>query len=164
MLRAAPAEQLEAVIARTTVPEEHRRAFLGTAAAVMLAAVGVAIPGCSPAPAVTGIQPDSPEPPERGSEDIGQEGETQPSAAPPESSNQEGGSPAETAPASRQESIDQRPERLPVTDGIRPDEVPVTKGIRPDRIERIGGVRPDRPPAPTGIRPDRPPAAGSDEQ
>ena len=40
MLTAAPAAQIEAVIVRTSVPQEHRRAFLGEAAAVMLAALG----------------------------------------------------------------------------------------------------------------------------
>jgi hypothetical protein len=39
MLAAAPREQLEAIIARTNVPVEHRRAFLGHAAAAMVAAV-----------------------------------------------------------------------------------------------------------------------------
>ena len=43
MLTAAPAAQLEAVIARTSVPQEHRRAFLGHAAAAMLAALGAAM-------------------------------------------------------------------------------------------------------------------------
>jgi len=47
MLRAATEVQLEAVIARTTVPQEHRRAFLGKAAAAMLAAVGVMGPGAA---------------------------------------------------------------------------------------------------------------------
>jgi acyl carrier protein len=42
MLRAVPSEQLEAIIAQVTVPQEHRRAFLGHAAAAMLAALGVA--------------------------------------------------------------------------------------------------------------------------
>jgi len=41
LLQAAPAEQLEAIIARTTVPQEHRRAFLGQAAAAMLTALGI---------------------------------------------------------------------------------------------------------------------------
>ena len=41
MLRAVPAEQLETIIARTSVPDEHRRAFLGQAAAAMLAALGI---------------------------------------------------------------------------------------------------------------------------
>lgn len=40
MLAAAPREQLEAIIARTSVPQEHRRAFLGKVAAAMLAALG----------------------------------------------------------------------------------------------------------------------------
>jgi acyl carrier protein len=43
MLAAVPAAQLEAVIARTSVPQEHRRAFLGHAAAAMLAALGAAV-------------------------------------------------------------------------------------------------------------------------
>jgi acyl carrier protein len=42
MLAIAPAEQLEAVIARTAVPQAHRRAFLGQAAAAMLAVLGLA--------------------------------------------------------------------------------------------------------------------------
>lgn len=47
MLAAVPAEQLEAIIARTTVPREHRRAFLGTAAAAMISAVGLIAAGCN---------------------------------------------------------------------------------------------------------------------
>lgn len=63
MLRAVPAQQLEGIIARTTVPEEHRRAFLGKAAAAMLAALGVTLPGCGPTPVPTkGIAPDRPKP------------------------------------------------------------------------------------------------------
>ena len=47
MLRAVPAAQLETIIARTRVPTEHRRAFLGKAAAAMLAAIGViGVQGC----------------------------------------------------------------------------------------------------------------------
>jgi hypothetical protein len=58
MLAAAPRVQLEAVIAQTSVPEEHRRAFLGKAAAAMLAAIGIVAPatGCGG----KGIQPDRP--------------------------------------------------------------------------------------------------------
>ena len=41
MLAVAPAEQLEAIIGRTSVPLEHRRAFLGQAATAMLAALGI---------------------------------------------------------------------------------------------------------------------------
>jgi acyl carrier protein len=64
---------LEAVIAQTRVPEEHRRAFLGRAAAAMLAALGVLSPefGCdhedqiSPKDNIVsaGIAPDRPPPP-----------------------------------------------------------------------------------------------------
>lgn len=48
MLAAAARTQLEAVIAQTSVPEEHRRAFLGKAAVAMLAAIGIVAPvtGC----------------------------------------------------------------------------------------------------------------------
>jgi hypothetical protein len=58
MLSAAPRVQLETIIAQTSVPEEHRRAFLGKAAAVMLAAMSIvtAAPGCG-----TGIRPDLPD-------------------------------------------------------------------------------------------------------
>jgi acyl carrier protein len=57
MLAAAPAAQLEAVIAQTVVPEEHRRAFLGQAAALMVAALGAMTAGCEP---IKGVKPDHP--------------------------------------------------------------------------------------------------------
>jgi hypothetical protein len=68
MLAAAPREQLEAVIAQTHVPEEHRRVFLGKAAAAMLAVLGVAAAatalslGVRPGqrPPTKGVQPDRP--------------------------------------------------------------------------------------------------------
>jgi hypothetical protein len=41
MLAAAPREQLEAVIANTRVPEEHRRVFLGKVAAAMLGVIAI---------------------------------------------------------------------------------------------------------------------------
>ena len=40
MLQTVPRDQLEAIIARTTVPAAHRRVFLGKTAAAMLAAIG----------------------------------------------------------------------------------------------------------------------------
>ena len=63
MLRAVPREQLEAIIARTNVPEEHRRAFLGQAAAAMLATVGMIRSAYAAAPerilqAPGGVAPD----------------------------------------------------------------------------------------------------------
>jgi acyl carrier protein len=68
MLRAVRREQLEAIIASTSVPEAHRRAFLGQAAAAMLAALGIVAgrPGTAagqvPAPLKPGgIRPDMPD-------------------------------------------------------------------------------------------------------
>lgn len=62
MLAAVPASQLQAIIAQTTVPQEHRRAFFGQAAAAMLAVLGVTAEGCGPPgpPAPTGSRPDKP--------------------------------------------------------------------------------------------------------
>jgi acyl carrier protein len=67
MLRAVPREQLEVIIDRTSVPDEHRRAFLGQAAAAMLAALGIVAgrPGVAaaqiPEPMKPGgIRPDMP--------------------------------------------------------------------------------------------------------
>lgn len=47
MLAAVPRAQLEAIIDQTTVPQEHRRAFLGKAAAAMLAALGAMTPAAA---------------------------------------------------------------------------------------------------------------------
>jgi hypothetical protein len=65
MLATVSREQLEAVIAQTTVPEEQRRVFLGKAAAAMLIALGVAVAGLvtsagvrSDRPTTKGIRPD----------------------------------------------------------------------------------------------------------
>jgi hypothetical protein len=71
MLAAAPVAQLEAIIARTVVPQEHRRVFLGQAAAAMLATVAIMSDGCNrpkvPPAKTTGIRPDFPKPkPEQG--------------------------------------------------------------------------------------------------
>ena len=72
MLRVVPREQLEAIIVKTSVPEEHRRAFLGQAAAAMLGALGLVAAGSGiaaesdptsdvPAPPMFGgVRPDSP--------------------------------------------------------------------------------------------------------
>ena len=60
MLTTVPAAPLEAVIARASVPQEHRRMFLGQAAAAMLAALGASTAG--PAMAWQGIGPGLPPP------------------------------------------------------------------------------------------------------
>jgi len=59
MLNAIPAAQLEAIIARTTVDPMSRAAFLGKAAALMLAALGAGA-GCDGCVPITGIAPDHP--------------------------------------------------------------------------------------------------------
>jgi acyl carrier protein len=68
MLRAVRREQLEAIIASTSVPDEHRRAFLGQAAAAMLAALGIVAgrPGAAAGqvpepPFFGGVRPDNPQ-------------------------------------------------------------------------------------------------------
>jgi hypothetical protein len=63
MLDTVPKGQLEAIIANTKVSAESRRAFLGRAAAVMLAALGVSTLGCrdDDGEEVRGIRPDRPE-------------------------------------------------------------------------------------------------------
>jgi hypothetical protein len=61
MLRSAQAGQLEAIIARTQVAPSARSAFLGRAAAMMLAALGAGtIAGCDQGAPSTGILPDKP--------------------------------------------------------------------------------------------------------
>ncbi len=60
MLAGIPADQLDAIIDRTEVKPESRRVFLGKVASLMLAAIGVAITGCSRVPDSYGIQPDYP--------------------------------------------------------------------------------------------------------
>ena len=54
MLAAVPAAQLEATIVRTSVPEEHRRTFLGKAAAAMLAIGTLSAIGCARSSQVLG--------------------------------------------------------------------------------------------------------------
>ena len=142
MLRAAAAEQLEAVIAQTRIPVKQRRAFLTNAAAVMLAALGVASSGC-----ILGIRPDRPDEPESEDErpDFNPTRGIEPDL-PPERPPEEYEPGVEEPPPEPE-----RPDRVPVTDGIRPDPIPTSKGIRPDR-----------PPAPTGIRPDPPPPGSAE--
>ena len=69
MLAAIAADQLEAIIARTTVPSEQRRVFLGKTAAAMFTALGVGVilccgvmsAGCSARREMNDEQPDWPE-------------------------------------------------------------------------------------------------------
>ena len=64
MLNGVPAVQLEGIIANTTVGPKLRPAFMGRAAAVMLAALGTALVGCHDdptAPPTDGTRPDRPD-------------------------------------------------------------------------------------------------------
>ncbi len=100
MLAAVTAPQLEAIIARTTVPQEFRRAFLGKAAAAMLATFGlVTSAGCP-----LGSQPDRP--PTKG-------------IAPDRPPTKTTGI-APDRPPPKQTPPD-RPQGPPVAEGIRPD-------------------------------------------
>jgi hypothetical protein len=62
MLDGIPAEQLKAFVANAKVSPKLRPVFRGYVAAAMLAALGVAVTGCIPAP--TGSRPDEPGPTE----------------------------------------------------------------------------------------------------
>ena len=106
LLRAIPCDQLEVIIEKTVVPEEHRSAFLGMTAKVMLLALATMALNSCYQPATTGMAPEKPKP--LPTKTVEEPAETE--------------KPAEV----------QKPEKLPVTDGIRPDR-PQTRGIRPDR-------------------------------
>ena len=93
MLAAAPAAQLESVIAQTTVAPALRPAFLGRAAAVMLVALGAAVvTDCGDS---RGIQPDRP-----------------PAVSPTEGVVSP---PAETTPPPTPPSLGVRPDQPPAT-------------------------------------------------
>jgi len=94
MLNGVPEAQLEAIIERTRVSPRLRKAFAGRAAAVMLAALGVATSSCDRSAPMKGSQPDRPEGRARGV--------TQPAQQPP---------------AARFN----RPGRVELTTGERPD-------------------------------------------
>ncbi len=112
MLRAASTEQLEAIIEKTTVPTEHRRAFLGKAAVAMLAAVGSdTIMSCYPAP--TGVDPGRPPRRTQGSSTTEGTGTNTSSTA----------------------TTEQREEKPEDTSDQSDDFPPVTLGIRPNDIE-----------------------------
>jgi hypothetical protein len=127
MLAAVPREQLEAIIGSTTVSPLHRAAFLGSAAALMLAALGVVSCGDRMAPG--GSRPVQPTPPDKGTQ-----ADTKDTATPAD---------IKTTATSPSDNI---------VKGIRPD-VPqgldeTTRGIRPDQPRPdtfTKGIRPDDP-------------------
>lgn len=57
LLDAAPREQLEMIIDRARVETKHRAAFMGYAAAVMIAAIGATEVGCDQRGHSAGVQP-----------------------------------------------------------------------------------------------------------
>lgn len=64
MLNTVPRDQIERIIEKTTVPDEHRRVFLGKIGAAMLAVLGFGLSGCFVTgirPEFTGIRPDDPD-------------------------------------------------------------------------------------------------------
>jgi len=139
MIGVVPERQLENIVAHTEVPDAQRRAFMGAAAAAMVAALGVAAGGCNPTlgirpedvPATDGIRPDMPE---------GTEPKPAP-AAPP-------------APTGIRPDV---PADARTSKGIRPD---VPKPKRPPAGAVSRGVRPDVPPPPPAkeVTPPPPPA------
>jgi len=134
MLNSVPTAQLETIIANTEVTDLTRSAFLGRAAAVMLAALGVSTQACS-GPPVTGIAPDKPKGEPAPKDDEPKRPERLPA---PEGIRPDRPVPKDSPPKS--------PEP-------KPDLDLKTRGIRPDRPKEL--TPPDKP-ATEGIRPDKP--------
>lgn len=172
MLRAAPREQLQAIIDRTRVHPKLRSAFLGRAAAVMLVALGAGAIGCP-----AGIGPDRPaaeevEPP--ATEEATEITPAIPTPLPERMAGIQSAAPERVEPPPAEEATKSTPpEAAPRSHGVAgiqpaaPEQVEPTEGIRPDRPPAkedeppppVQGIRPDRPPDTKGIRPDRPPSA-----
>ena len=143
IINSIPASQLSAIVAGTTLPQEHHQVFLGKAAALMLAALGVvAITGCD-AYLTKGSRPvpkKNPIPIEK----VTKPNDPQPAAVKPEK------------PASDYSYTSR---------GIRPDR-PIA--VKPENIENTNTVKPQIAPSVTppeernrrmtkGMRADRPP-------
>lgn len=142
MLSAVPADQLEAIIARTHVPKDHRRVFLGTAAAAMLAAVGLFGATCVVAP--RGIAPDDPNVDEEGRPKrniMGETGGCAPDDIPPELLPDRAPPPAENGGEEDTDEAPSQPSDLPpVTFGVRPGMAPA--GVRPESPGSSPGAAP----------------------
>ena len=123
MLKAAPAAQLDAIIAQTRVHPSVLPAFLGRAAAVMLVALGAGTLGCDREEGgeVAGIEPDRPpakevEPPRNTPVPQG----IRPDVPPPV--------PKPPEPAARATAVEPTRSTPTASDAV-------TRGIRPDRPE-----------------------------
>lgn len=117
MLSAVSREQLETIIAQTDVPKEHRRVFMGMAAAAMLAAMGVYT--ASLMLRTTGIAPDDPTLDENGRPKrnaMGEEGGAAPSE-PPSAPNDDSEDSGEVPPP----SPDMRPGSFGIRPGMKPE-------------------------------------------
>jgi len=142
MLRAAPREQLQAIIDRTRVHPKLRSALLGRAAAVMLVALGAGAVGCEDTSPVDGIRPDKPPATEQAT-DVAPAEEATETAPPAEEA-------AETAPPAT-DLVPSSHGMAGIQPGSAADEdepPPATRGIQPDRPPDTKGIRPDRPPVP----------------
>jgi hypothetical protein len=117
MLNATPEDHLAAVIDSTSVPERHRSIFLGTAAVLMLAAIGVTVTGCDGVVQTRGVQPDRP----------------------PDTDAAAATSRPDTIPAV--EGI--RPEPAPESEDVAPPES-TPADVRVEHTMTLG-IRPDRP-------------------
>jgi hypothetical protein len=179
MLKAAPADQLEAIIARTTVAPSVRAAFLGRAAAVMLVALGAgAIAGCDWVTDIQGERPDRPP-----ATQPAEPAKPTPPAQPPTDGirpDRPAAKPAEPAPPANEAApptVTARPHtNMPwagVAPGVTeppglapslPDRPPTEQPAPPDTVKPAPPDAPSPappPPAPPlsvgGVRPDRPP-------
>jgi hypothetical protein len=126
MLDAIAAPQLETVIANTTVPPRFRAAFMGYAAAAMLAAVGLGVQGCIPTGggAAGGARADYP-PPGTGSGEVSAPTAVTAAAA------------ATAATASTAATAGTGGFNLGLGDGLGESHTGSSPGI--------GGIRPDKP-------------------
>jgi acyl carrier protein len=183
MLFATPATQLEAIIARTRVPQEHRRAFLGQAAAAMLAVVGAATSALAQPrleapggvrPPTAGIPPDRPPAKEktvaeRVTETIARSLKVDAEKVKPESSlTKDLGANPETLTKLREDLAKTFNIKVPAEDFKKLDTVADTIKCVEKALElknhppATQGIRPDMPPGPPvtkGIRPDMPPGS-----
>jgi acyl carrier protein len=157
MLDAVPAKQLQAIIDRTRVPHEHRRAFLGKAAGAMLAVLGLAAGAGTAAGGVGGfgsggIRPlPAPQPP----------GQPAPADVDTAQSPPDPGEPFREAPGEAPDSVQ----------GPFPDDPRQPQSVRERLIQIIASrldIEPekidDRTPLPKGGRADAARLAGLEEE
>lgn len=131
LLSAVTDAQLAAMVAGTRVPDHQRTAFLSGAAALMLAALGIAGCGDGGAPSPAGVRPDQPPPANNGP-------------------NQPGPPVTEGIRPDRPEAgvAQPGPGAISVSRGGRPDRPPQLVPPPQDDVRPTRGIRPDVPPPP----------------